>query len=190
MATVTDTPVVDAEISPDLSESLYEVIDGQIVEKMMGALEFRIASCLHGHLWTFVNAHGLGATDVEMLFLIDEAMGLRRRPDVAFVSRERWPIDEPLPSREAWNVVPDLAVEVISQSNSASDMADKVNDYFRAGVRLVWLFYPRLNIVYVYESASKVTILEAGDELDGGDVVPGFRLPLSAIFRTKTQAQP
>ncbi len=187
MATVTDTPVVDAEISPDLSESLYEVIDGQIVEKTMGAFELQIASRLHGSLWAFVDEHGLGTSEVEMIFLIDEARCLKLRPDVAFVSRERWPIDEPAPEREAWNVIPDLAVEVVSPSNSAADMAEKVNDYFRAGVRLVWLFYPRLQIVYVYESASRMTILHVGDVLDGGDVVPGFRLPLSAIYRPRAK---
>ena len=156
----------------------------------MVAFELQVASRLHGRLATFVDEHMLGTAEVEMIFLLDEARPLKLRPDVAFVARERRPIDEPAPRRGAWNVVPDLAVEVLSPSNSALEITDKVEDDFRAGVRLVWLFYPIRELVHVYESASRSSILRADDIPDGGDVLPGFRLPLSAIDRPTAQAQP
>ena len=78
---------------------------------------------------------------------------------------------------------PDLAVEVVSKSNSATDVKDKIEEYFRAGVRLVWLVYPTQKLIDVYESPTTVRVLRREDELTGGDVLPGFRLPLTELFR-------
>jgi Uma2 family endonuclease len=183
MATVTEPLIETPEIGSDLSDSLYEVVNGQILEKKSGVLQIRIAGLLLRCLDAHVRPHRLGSTDMEMLFLLDRSAKLMRRPDVSFVSRDRWPIDELAPDTEAWDVIPDLAVEVISKSNAATDVKDKIDEYFKAGVRLIWLVYPKQKVVDVYESPTTVRVLRREDELSGGDVLPGFRLPLTSLFK-------
>ena len=162
---------------------LFEVVDGRVVEKpLMGALEVFLASTLMRCLAPFVHEAHLGCVVPEMLFLLEDSPELKRRPDLAFVSAERWPIGKRVPRTEAWDVIPDLAVEFISQSNSADEVAGKIDEYFHAGVRQVWVVYPVTSKVQVYESPTRVKILQLGDELQGDPLIPGFRLPLSELF--------
>jgi Uma2 family endonuclease len=106
-----------------------------------------------------------------------------RRPDIAFVSFERAPITQlPSTKENAWGVVPDLAVEVISPTDPAEDQLEKVLEYFVAGVRLVWVVYPTLGYLHVYSSPKTVQILDRVDILDGGTVLPGFSMPLDLLF--------
>jgi Uma2 family endonuclease len=77
--------------------------------------------------------------------------------------------------------VPDLAIDIVSQTLPALELADKLEDYFRVGVRKVWVDYPRHSKVYAYTSRTDVRVLTVGEELDGGDVLPGFRLPVQKI---------
>jgi Uma2 family endonuclease len=130
----------------------------------------------------FAHDANLGSVVMEMLFLLRSAPELKRRPDLAFVSAERWPLGKRVPRTEAWEVIPDLAVEVISQSNMADEVAGKIEEYFRAGVRRVWVVYPSTSKVQVYDSPTQVKILQPGDELKGDPLIPGFRLPLSVLF--------
>ena len=118
-----------------------------------------------------------------MLFRINSETDLRRRPDVAFVSHKRWPFNRRIPKVIPWDMVPDLAVEVISESNSAYEVQKKLHDYFDAGVRRVWVVYPDQAEVYVYSSPKQVEIIGLGQELDGGDLIPGFRLPVAVLFQ-------
>jgi Uma2 family endonuclease len=179
--------IAATDLRPADPDALYEVVDGQVVEKTMGSFEVQIASLLMLHLGPFVSQNGLGKTQMEMLFLIDRESGLKRRPDASFVSRDRWPIRKAAPRTEAWDVVPDLAVEVISPSNGASDILDKVRDYFRAGVRLVWVVYPVQRQVHAYDSPTSVRILAEEGSLDGGEVIPGFVLPLATLFEDESE---
>jgi Uma2 family endonuclease len=178
-------PIAETELRPADPDALYEVVDGRIVEKRMGALEVQTAGRLITLLLTHARQHGLGTAEMELLFLIDPASGLKRRPDVAFISRDRWPIDEPAPQAEAWDVVPDLAVEVVSPTNSASDLVEKIEDYLRVGVRQIWAVYPVQEVVHVFDSPTTARILRRDDTLEGGEVVAGFRLPLATLFRRK-----
>ena len=129
----------------------------------------------------------LGRVVSETLFLLDPALGLKRRPNLAFVSTERWPLRRRIPDTEAWEVIPDLAVEVISKTNTANQMAEKIEEYFRSSVRQVWVVYPGTSKVYIYDSATSVKILQVGDDLEGGSVLPGFRLALEDLFRQGTE---
>jgi Uma2 family endonuclease len=166
------------------------VVNGQIVEKPMAANSLWIASFLNQILGGFVLTHQLGWAVIEMIFLIDPARNLQRRPDLAFVSSGRWPLDRAIPEDAAWNVVPELAVEVVSPSNTVDEIMTKIEDYFRAGARLVWVIHPKHHKVSVYESPTSVRILQAGDDLDGGAVVPGFQFPVGALFRGLAGAPP
>ena len=163
-------------------EPLFEVIDGKIVEKIVGSREIEIASILDQHLGGFARANRSGRSLVEFVFRINTPKNLQRRPDVAFVSHARWPFHRRVPDLPVWDMVPDLAIEVISQSNSAFEVQDKIHDYFEAGVRQVWVVYPKQAEVYVYSSPKQVQILGIGQDLDGGDLLPGFRLAVANLF--------
>ncbi len=161
----------------------YEVVDGEVVENPpMGAMESILASLLQDLMGTIARSNGLGRVVTETLFCIDRARNLKRRPDLAFVSTARWPLRQPAPRTEAWDVVPDLAVEVVSKSNTADQIAMKIDEYFQAGVSAVWVIYPGTTKIYVYDSPTRVSVLQRGDVLDGGTLLPDFRVALSALF--------
>lgn len=167
---------------PD-GESLYEVVDGQVVEKPpMASNSIHLCGVFHGWVFPFARQHQLGRAESEMMYLLNPTTGLKRRPDFSFVSYARWPKETPLPEDDGWNVIPDLAVEVVSPSNSAEEMKRKIAEYFTAGVRLVWVAYPTLGLIETYDSPTSVQILDRSGTLDGGTVLPGFRLALTDLF--------
>jgi Uma2 family endonuclease len=170
--------------SNGVEDALYEVVKGQRVElPPMSAYATRIASELHGRLFIFAQSQELGISVMEMLFALPLPDRQNRRPDVAFVSYQRWAKGLPIPEADnAWDVVPDLAIEVMSLTNLAEDLMEHLVEYFQAGVRLVWVVYPRQRLVYVYESLTHIRGLTRNEELDGGAVLPGFRLALASVF--------
>lgn len=162
-------------------EAPYEMVYGQKKEKPpMGMLENWIVGTLFFWLDSYVRSRRLGKVIAETLFVLDASLQLQRRPDLAFVSRTRWP--KPPMRTNAWDVVPDLAVEVISPTNTADAVVEKIEEYFAAGVHLVWVIYGELQRIYVYESPKSVTILDSGDILEGGETIPGFSLPVATLF--------
>ena len=188
MATDVALSPAEAESTAVEPDGLYEVVDGRVVEKAMGAYEAQFARLVVTQLLAFLQQNPLGVVEFELLFLIDRGRDLKRRPDVAFVSRERWPLGRRAPRRDAWDVVPDLMIEVVSPSNSATEVVEKVEDYFRAGARLVWVVYPVQGVVHVFETSATAHILRRDDTLDGGDVLAGFRLPLASLFEDEPEA--
>ena len=185
MATVlVDEPVLAAPQSAlDLKEH-FEIIDGQRVElPPMSAYATRLAFRLAYKLNEFAQAQALGEAGMETLFHLPLPVDRNRRMDVAFVSYQRWPKGRLQSETDnAWDVVPELAAEVISPHDTVDDLLDRIGEYFRAGVLRVWVVYPRRRLVYVYESDTKIQILGRADDLDGGGILPGFRLPLTALF--------
>jgi Uma2 family endonuclease len=176
------SPDEEAILAAD-ADVLYEVINGRRVElPPMGAFEADVAFALGLFLGLFCRTHRLGKVEVEMMFRLGAATDLQRRPDVSFVSYERWPRGRPVPRAPFWDVVPDLAVEVVSPTNIATETLDKIDEYFRSGVRLVWVIYPVQEQIYVYESPTVIRVLRLGDDLDGGAILPDFRLPLATLF--------
>jgi Uma2 family endonuclease len=160
----------------------YEVVDGEIREKTFEPRESEIASLLLGYLFSLVRARRLGRLLLGALFRIDQTRDLQRRPDVAFISNEKWPFNRRAPNVNAWEIVPDLAIEIVNSTDSAAEVQTTIHDYFDAGVSKVWVVYPEHKNIYVHASPTKIQVLQLGDELDGGDLLPGFRLPLSALF--------
>lgn len=139
----------------------------------------RLYARLESHLERFTS----GTAVCEALLIFDAVRDLRRRPDVAFVSKERWPLDKPIPVVGDWAVIPDVAVEVLSPNDVAADLFGKIKEYFSFNVRQVWLVLPDDSKIYVYTSPLQVRILGVHDELDGGELIPGFRLKLSELFK-------
>lgn len=175
--TATEDDVVRIEVGED---RLCELVDGVLVEKTVGYFESYLAGQLIKFLGNYVDQHGGGVVSGEagMLRLFP---GLIRIPDVAFASWERLPADgvseEPVP-----DLVPDLVVEVISENNTDKEMSRKLSDYFEAGLRLVWYFYPKRRSVEVFTNHTSSVVLGEADTLTGGDVLPGFSLPLRDFF--------
>ena len=183
MATATGPLRTEADGTPIPDEDiLYEVVNGQIVEKTMGSFEADIATLLSGLLLVFVRTHRLGRVMTENLFQLDPASTQRRRPDVAFIAHERWPWNRRAPEGVAWRIVPDLMIEIVSPSNTANEVNEKVQEYFQAGVRQVWVIYPKGRALYLYDGPKSVRILGPGDVLEGNPLLPGFRLAVSDLF--------
>ena len=122
---------------------------------------------------------GRGRVIAEAGFRLDESPLVLRGPDAAFIVKERLPAAVP---EGFWTIPPDLAVEVVSPANSASDIQAKVLDYLNAGVALLWVIDPRSRSVMVYHSRSSVRLLTEQDTLDGGTVLPDFSTPVAALF--------
>ncbi|MGO9463403.1 MAG: Uma2 family endonuclease [Isosphaeraceae bacterium] len=179
-------------VSPALDDRAhYEVVNGQRMETpRMGSYESHLANDLASYISEHFGQVGrLGHVVVELLFRIDVPTDLQRRPGLAYVSYERWPRRRRPVPKDAWNVVPDLAVEVVSENNTANEIQPKIQDYFRCGVRLVWVVYPMQAQVYVYNSPTRIAVAQRTDSLDGGEVLPGFRLPLDSLFAIDEDAE-
>jgi len=107
--------------------------------------------------------------------------GLVRIPDVAFSSWKRFP-DRRMPSDPIPDLVPDLVVEILSESNTEREMARKYGEYFQAGVQLVWEVDPKNRTVAVYNAPDRPMLLNETQTLDGGNILPDFKLPLAQLF--------
>lgn len=164
----------------DREGRLFELVEGVLVEKAMGYEESELGLLIGSLLLAFVRprrlGHVTGADGAMQLF-----PGLVRIPDVAFVSAVRLPVGK-RPRAPIPDLVPDLAVEVLSKSNTSKEIRRKLGEYFGAGVRLVWIVDPRRQTVRVHTIPGRSTTLGIDDTLDGGEVLPGFRLELRELF--------
>lgn len=160
---------------------LCELVDGVLVEKPMGYRESMLAIAIAAAVRAFVVPRKLGVVSGEagMMQLV---VGLVRLPDVAYVSAARLPGGR-IPKEPVPLLVPDLAVEVLSESNTRAEMKRKREEYFKAGVRLVWIFDPDARNAEVYTGPdARPTILSENDTIDGGNILPGFTLSLHDLF--------
>jgi Uma2 family endonuclease len=175
--TATEVDVLEAERREN---RLCELVDGVLVEKPMGYRESLLALAIGAWLRAFVNPRNLGLVSGSdgMMRLFP---GLVRIPDVAFASWGRFPHGR-VPTAPLPPLVPDLAIEVLSESNTAAEMNRKVREYFQAGVRLVWLVDPRSRTVAVYTTVADAIVLDESHTLDGGEVLPAFSLSVRDVF--------
>ncbi len=159
---------------------MCEWVDGTLVEKSMGWMESVIALYLGSVLSEFVRKHNLGLVSGADGFMRIMSSTVRG-PDVAFVSWDRLPRNQ-FPEARVPELVPDLAVEVISEGNTRAEMARKRREYFHAGVKLVWMIDPRERSVAVYSSINEYSIVGETEKLNGGEVLPGFEIELADLF--------
>jgi Uma2 family endonuclease len=165
----------------DREDRLYELVDGILVRKTRGFEESLIAINIATLLNIFVRARGLGLVAGEG-GMIRLAINLVRIPDVSYISWERVPGGE-LPNQPVPLLVPDLTVEVLSRGNTPKEMAEKLQEYFDKGVRLVWFVRPRRRVVDVYTAPDQFNRLTVSMRLDCGDVLPGFSVQVSELFQ-------
>lgn len=169
-------------------DRLCELIDGVLVEKAMGfgesLLAVYIASLLHG----FVRPRKLGlvAGPDGMMRL---SSGLVRIPDVSFVSWKDIPGGK-VPKEPIPRLAPTLAVEVLSDSNTPEEIKRKRREFFKAGTKLMWVVDPKTRVVTVWTSVRKSFELTEADTLDGGAVLPGFKLALCDLFAELDEESP
>jgi Uma2 family endonuclease len=157
-----------------------ELVAGEVVcEPQPNPEHGAIAANLTYHLRSFLAANRLGRVVVESGYVLQRGPDTVRGPDVSFISTTRWAATN---RRSFFEGAPDLAVEVASPSDSRPKLAAKAREYLRAGSRLVWVVWPRTRTVDVHRPGSPPTTLGTADTLDGGDLLPGFTLPVSLIF--------
>jgi|SRR5579884_377759 len=164
----------------DHGNRLCELVDGTLVEKPMGVLESCLAGDIIREMGGFVAEKDLGivtAPDGTLRLM----PGLVRMPDVAFISWKQLPTRK-YPNEPIASLIPELAVEVLSESNTRGEMKRKLKEYFLTGTQLVWIVDPVQRAVDVHTAPDQFIRLKEGDALDGGTLLPGFRLPLDRLF--------
>jgi Uma2 family endonuclease len=161
---------------PENADKRLEFIGGEIVEVVTNNYASEIAITISAAIKPFAKRHNLGrVTGADGGYMV---AGEKYMPDVAFISKQR----QPNPCHEAWNPqAPDLVVEVVSPSDVPREITHKVVNYLAAGT-VVWVIYPDKQQAEVFEPGRPARTLNIGDVLDGGDVLPGFKLALSDIF--------
>jgi Uma2 family endonuclease len=170
----------------DHHDRLFELIDGTLVEKAMGWKESELAVWIATILNNFVRPKKLGKVfGSDGMFRLEPEQ--IRIPDVAFISKDRFA--GRTSSDAFWDLGCDLAVEVISPSNTRREMERKLADYFAAGVGVVWLVYLTTREVVVYTSLNSSTTLRDDDTLDGGAILPGFSVSVAQIFAELDQTE-
>ncbi len=160
----------------------YELVNGELVEREMGWKSGRIGGRIVQRLSSHCEAHGLGwVAGAESSYqCYPDAPKKVRRPDASFIRLERMPAEEE-PEGHC-RIAPDLAVEVVSPNDLSDKVEDKVEEYLTAGVRLVWVVHPSTRTVRIYRADGTVSRLREAEELNGEDVVPGFRCRVSELF--------
>ena len=161
----------------------FELIDGHLVERKVGAKSSYVATNLLVLMGYFVRSNNLG-----LVFQSDcgyqifaEAPGRVRFADGSFMRRGKLPEDHP--PQGHCRVAPDLVIEAVSPNDTAYEIEDKIAQWLGAGVRLVWVLYPETQRVQVHRSDGTVTKLQSEEQLLGEDVVPGFQCQVAELFQ-------
>jgi len=160
----------------------YELVQGELVEMPGSGFEHSdISLGLGSELRTFVRQHTLGrVTGSDGAYILNREERTVLVPDAAFVRADRLP--PPDERAGILELAPDLVVEVASPNDSANMISEKVREYLDAGVKLVWVVFPKRRMVQVFTPDRNSRLLYEDDDLDGGDVLPGFKMRVGAIF--------
>ncbi len=160
----------------------FELVKGELRTMPPTGFEHGdIVGELSMRLRQYVRSHGLGRVlGAETGFILSRNPDTVRAPDVSFVSEGR--VAQTGRVKGYFPGAPDLAVEVVSPNDAAGEVVQKVDEYFAAGARQVWIIYPDQRKVAVYRSASQTVTLSAADSLDGGALIPGFACPVGELF--------
>jgi Uma2 family endonuclease len=161
------------------ADRLFELIDGEIVEKVPTELHSMVAGNFYASLREFVKPRGLGRVVFEVRYRLPGDEHNARIPDVSFTSKGRL---LPVVEEGAVPLIPDLCIEVQSPDDSPKQMRDKAAYYLANGARLVWLVYPKKRMVEALYPNGEFDIFTEDDTLSGGDVLPDFTLAVRDVF--------
>jgi len=177
--------VVDAQSGLPISEWYTRTAEAfgmpVAAEAMTSPIHGLLQSRLSALLENYLAGNPVGKAVANTGFILRRNPDITRAPDVAFIAANQIE-SHPIPERGFWEVTPDLAVEIVSPDDRADAVAEKVQEYLRAGVRLVWVIYPRQRQIYRFRPAGHGTAVEDADTLSGGDVLPGFELALHQLW--------
>jgi Uma2 family endonuclease len=170
-------------LSEDPPGLRYELSDGElIVTPSSSYFHNEIRDEFNGRLRTFVKPRRLGIVISETDVQLDETTV--RRPDVAFIHRERLQGEDL--GRMPLAVAPSLVVEIVSPSDRASDLMKKVFQYLEAGAQAVWLLYPDVSLAYRYRpNKLEPEVFSKEHDFSEPELLPGFVLPLAEIFSSR-----
>ena len=184
MADIASSPLMTAEELCHLPDdgNRHELIDGVLTTMPPAGFEHGYVEVnVAVHVAQFVKQHQLGqVVGGETGFFLGRGPDTVLAPDVAFVSTARLPAPDQR-ARFA-DVVPDLVVEIVSPSDRPGEVTEKALRWVEAGVGLTWVVHPERRMVAVYEPGGVVHLVHEDEELDGGEVLPGFRLPVVELF--------
>jgi Uma2 family endonuclease len=159
----------------------YELVRGELRRMPPAGYEHEVtAARILLRVGTHVEANRLGQVSGAAGFRLARDPDLVRAPDFAFVAAERLPKGRTPPGY--LDLAPDLVAEVISPNDSAGDVQEKIEEWLRAGARMVWAFYPKTRSVWVHRSATETLMLGPDDVLNGADVLPGFTCRVGDLF--------
>jgi len=164
---------------PENEDRLWELIDGEYVEKVPTEEHSLIAGNIFAALREFVRPRGLGRVLFEARHQVPEDNSNARLPDVEFTRTERL---QPIITDGGIPQMPDLAIEVRSKNETFKGLREKALYYLANGTQEVWLVYPSKNQVEIWTDADPVKTLNLDDTINGGDLIPGFALKVSEIF--------
>lgn len=176
--TATEKDVLAVRAGPE--RRLCELVDGVLVEKAMGVTASLLTIVIAQKMRNFIEKDNLGVVlgaDGMIRTFSDQV----RIPDVSFLAWNRYPGEE-VPDEGISSFVPNLAVEVLSPGNTKAEIDRKLRDYFLAGVELAWVIDPKMQTAKSYTSPEDVQRISKTGYLDGGMVLPGFRLSLKELF--------
>ena len=167
---------------PEVPGKRFELVRGELVEVPgAGGVHGMIVGLIYRLLWAVAHERRLGHVAPDgVSYVVSHDPDVVRVPDVSFVRRERIPADG-IPVGY-WPFAPDLAIEVVSPNDRAETLRIKVREYLDGGARVVWIAWPDTRSVDVHPVDGPVVELGPDDELDGGDVVPGFRVRVGDLF--------
>jgi Uma2 family endonuclease len=179
MGTKTILSLEEFERLPD-NGMRHELNKGELVEMPPPKsghtrLANKIARILDGH----AEPRGLGEALVEAGFLLSIDPATCRQPDVCFLSAGR---TDQAPEDGYFQGAPDIAIEIVSPGNTATDLEEKIDQYLAAGGRAVWVVYPKLRRVHVHRADGTITALSGDQQLTAEDILPGLSIPVASLF--------
>ncbi len=182
----TEDDLIAAQKGP--RKILCELIDGVLVEKAMGTREALLGGIIVHLLWDYLKKHKMGKAlpgDAWLRLM----PGLVRVPDVAFISWKRMPGGK-FPKSPIAPLVPDLAIEVLSRSNTRAEIDRKLGQYFLSGTTLAWVINPKTETAVVYRAPDVSRRIGKNGILEGEEVLPGFQLSLPDLFALADEEEP
>lgn len=176
------------QVKEDLDlETSYPENQEQEQEKMPSGLHGEVGTKILTALANYVYPKNLGRVFMAQTSFVVGGTPPIRQPDVSFVASEKIPEDEDVD--EDIPFAPDLAIEIVSRSDMWSEVIRRSWNYVQAGTRLVWVIDPYTLNVLVFSFGKPMQTLTVQDELDGEDVIPGFKLPIKSLFRKSRLAR-
>lgn len=174
--------VLEFEQLPEDDRYRQELVRGRVLREPRPApLHGRILARLSHLLYEATEGSGKFVLLSDAGFVLEDDPPTVRGPDLAVVRRERVPPSGYAPG--FWHIAPDIAIEIISPSNRASQMQDKVLQYLEAGVPIVWIVDPGTSSIIVHFAGGRSQLLTMRDTIDGGEILPDFTLKLATLFQ-------